>query len=147
MSIWTRMANDIFERKAGRIRAAPGSHVFEAPDWLIEKTRKVNPRLVSEGKLTVNTPDLDGRDAFLVSQRSVRCPKSEGRQGIYPRYERGYCYPEKLCKKCEHRVPAGGKYKWPRCLLRAADDPKRAAAEEFMSCFTKAVEEAKEILG
>ena len=147
MSIWKQMADEIFERKAGRIRATPGGFVFDAPDWLLEKTRKLNPNLVVNGRATIRKKDQDGREMVQVSQRTVVCPLKEGRDGKYPRGKNGWYYPERLCKKCPHRLLSGKEYKWPRCALNAVDNPKKAAAAEFVSCFTRAADKANKLLG
>jgi hypothetical protein len=146
MSIWSQMAKDILERKAGRIFATGGGFVFEASPEQLRKTHRSNPSLVVSGKAIIVRADQDGREMVLVSQRTVTCPKKEGRQGIYPRGKSGWHYPEKLCKKCPHRKPADREYHWPRCMLMTADDPKKAATEELISCFNEAAKKTAEIM-
>lgn len=155
MGILDRILRNSFEAKAGRIRFFPNNYVFTYTEAQYQAMIKRNPRLYAahKGKLLTHT-DADGREAFLIHQRSVYCRNSELCEGKgYPRYEddRGskWWYPAKECRNCEHHKKAErrGLYRFPRCMFRASEKPGQEALKEMFGIVNNAVKDANEMMG
>ncbi len=153
MGLLDRIFKDIFEDKAGKIHISSGGWLFNPSESLVNKTLCRNANFY-RGKPYVRK-DADGNDMTLVHQRSVICPNPEMGQGIYPRHEsepnkpKKYSVPYVVCRKCQYheKTEHRGRYRFPRCMFRAADKPAEEAIKGTMGLLSDATTEANKIMG
>lgn len=149
MSIWSEIHRDNIEYFAGRIRSYPCGWVFEPSRALIRRTIETgnkwfvlaNPDAPEGEKALRTKQDVDGKTCTITKQRTVWCPSGELQQGKYPhmRNKDGkrewWEVPASVCRKCPHHIKARKGYRYPCCGLRSHENPRKAAALDFLESF------------
>ncbi len=150
MGILDRIFKEMFEDKAGRIHAISAGWDFNPSKSLIKRTIERNPNFY-RGKPYIRK-DADEKEMTLIRRRTVSCPNPEVERGKFPRSQNKdgpsrWYIPYSICRKCEYHRKSEHKYRFPRCLFRASINPIQAAIEETQGILSKAVDEAKKIMG
>lgn len=149
MGILDRIFREMFEDKAGKIHISSGGWDFNPSASLIQKTIARNPNFY-RGNPHIRK-DADGKEMTLVHRRTVSCPNPEVESEKFPRCQNkvglsSWYIPHSICRKCQYHRKSEHKYRFPRCLFKASQNPQMEALKGTMECFGNAVREANQLL-
>jgi len=155
VNLFRQIVRDLEEDNAGRICRVPGHWQLcldderEPGTYPIPGTKDATAWIDRVVRLSV---DRQGRKMRLIKKRGVHCLNPEYADQfaeIQPEGKRlKLSVPESFCRKCPHyRTARQSRRKYACCGYAAADNPKRAAAEQFVGMLAEATKKANEIMG
>jgi len=139
VTIWDSLFKAAEERRNGRIHTWPGH-------WRLKGSNDGTPGEYTE---RFDRDDDLGRPMELVTLKCIRCDWDKW-ESDYAKSDKWYWIPWRICKKCEHYIKGErkrGGIRYPCCRRKRSRTPKQDAAKDVLSAFSKAVDDANQIIG